>query len=89
LPYEAQEALRIYSLLPHDIAGMGVYNGKKLELIKTFFEIYEVPYASQRPVFDLILYFINRSINQANEEVLKEQEKRKKEQDATPGMERR
>lgn len=79
MPYEVQEALRIFNLLPPAFAGMGFYIGKDIAPIQLFFDVYEVPVESRRAVFDLVIYLVDRSIRKANQEIEKE---RKKTEDA-------
>lgn len=77
LPYEAQEALRIFYVLPNKIDGMAGYTGKDLSALETIFSIYEVPVDSRKTIFNIVLFFINNSIESAVNKVKKEQKKQK------------
>lgn len=63
LPYEAQEALRLFNSLPTRVSGMAGYTGKDLGPLEVFFNIYEVPEESKRVVLDLISYIINVTVD--------------------------
>jgi len=73
LPYEAQEALRIFYILPPLVAGMGGYMGRDLSPIPILFKLYEVPKKSRRVVLDIILFLIGRSVTTANEKIAAKQ----------------
>ena len=54
---------------------MAGYTGKDLSVLRTYYEIYEVPQESQKVILNLILIMINRSILSASEKIKQEQNK--------------
>lgn len=77
-PYEAQEAMRLFYLLPAKIDGMAGYTGKDLSVLSTFFDVYEVPIESRKCILDLLILIINKSVHSAHEKMKAEQKKREK-----------
>lgn len=67
LPYEVQEAMRLFYLLPIKIDGMAGYTGKDLTVLSTFMDIYEVEHSIRKFVLELILFLNNRSLKTAAE----------------------
>ncbi len=77
LPYEAQEALRMFYILPSKIDGMAGYTGKELSCLETFYNIYEVPRASRKTITDILMHVINESIKTSAEKMKKSVEGKK------------
>jgi hypothetical protein len=78
LPYEAQEAMRLFYILPVKIDGMAGYTGKDLSVLDTFFTVYEVPVESRKCILDLLIMIINKSVHSAHEKAKAEAKKRDK-----------
>jgi hypothetical protein len=78
LPYEGQEALRLFNILPPIIDGMAGYVGKDLNTLPIFFDVYEVPVESRKLILELILIMINKSVSSAHEKSKAEAKKRSK-----------
>jgi hypothetical protein len=66
LPYEAQEAIRLFYILPNKIDGMAGYTGKELASYTMFCDIFEVPGESRKIILEIILHLINKSIESVN-----------------------
>lgn len=62
LPYEAQEGLRLFYILPAKVDGMAGYTGRDLSCLGLFFDIYEVPTESRKIITDIILLLISESL---------------------------
>jgi len=69
LPYEAQEALRIFYILPNRVSGSAGFVGKDLSAIESIFNIYEVPFESRREVFSIITHLINKTVESASKKL--------------------
>ncbi len=78
LPYEAQEAIRLFYVLPNKIDGMAGYTGKDLSCLGTFFEVYEVPVESRKIILEVLLLIINKSVQTASEKMKANAEKKGK-----------
>lgn len=76
LPYEAQEAMRLFYSLPPKVDGMAGYLGRDLSCLDMMFNVYDVPIASRATILNILLYLISRSVKSESDKIQQENNKR-------------
>jgi hypothetical protein len=74
-PYEAQEAFRMFSILPDIVSDAAGFIGKDINSLPWLYTLYEVPEYSHKPILDIMI-FMSQVVREKTREKMKQSSKK-------------